>query len=307
MNGRDVGALDGKVAIITGSGHGLGREHALLFAREGASGIVVNDIGTGESAAETVALVEELGGRAIAAIGDCSDWMFAHRMVASAVEEFGHLDILVNNAGIIRDRLIFNMDAADFDDVIRVNLRGTFCPTRHACTYWREQAKNGQPVNGRLITTTSAAGLWGNPGQPNYGAAKAGVVGMTLAVAHSMSRYGVTANVVAPSAVTHTDIEVAGLSNGGGALVMRADQVSPLVAYLATDKAAGITGQIFHAAGGHMDRVDGYRLIPGVHKCDVPWTVAELGAVFDQKVAGVTEGPMQVVLGPLLEQLMTGA
>jgi NAD(P)-dependent dehydrogenase (short-subunit alcohol dehydrogenase family) len=305
-----MGILDGKVAVITGGGHGLGRAYAQLFAREGA-GVVVNDLGVGllgdsassDSAEETVELVKKAGGDAVAHFGDCSDWNAGKEMIDLALDRFGRIDILVNNAGILRDRMIFNISEAEWDDVIRVHLKGHFCPTRHAAEYWRNEAKAGRPVAGRIINTTSAAGLWGNAGQPNYAAAKAGIVGFTLALAHSMARYGVTANVVGPAAETNPEVAIDGAPPELRE-AMSAEQVAPVVAYLASDRAAHISGQIFHVAGGRVDRVDGYQLVKGVFKAGSPWTVDELAEVFDEQVAGENPAPVQLILLELTQSIV---
>src|SRR5881227_2839090 len=196
---------DGRVVIVTGAGGGLGRAHALAFAAEGAR-VVVNDIGTsregeGASPAPAQQVVEEIraaGGEAVANADDVSDWDGAAGLVRTAVEEFGRLDVLVNNAGFLRDRMLAGMSVEEWDAVIRVHLRGHFCPLRHAAGHWREQSKNGEPVDARIINTSSGAGLMGSVGQGNYSAAKAGIVGLTLVAAAEMGRYGVTVNAIAP-------------------------------------------------------------------------------------------------------------
>src|SRR3954468_15509830 len=204
-----MAVLDGKVAIVTGGGRGLGREHCLALARHGAA-VVVNDVGAGlhgeatqESPGESVAAeIRALGGRAVVDASSVADWAATEALVARAVEEFGRLDIVVNNAGIVRDRMIFSMSEEEFDAVIAVHLKGTFAMTRHACAYWREASKRGDSVAGRIINTTSGTGLFGNVGQANYGAAKAGITSLTTITALEMRRYGVTANAISPLAAT---------------------------------------------------------------------------------------------------------
>lgn len=307
-----MGALDDKVAIITGSGHGLGRSYALLFAREGAKGIIVNDIGVGiqetkaesaESSEETARLVKDLGSDAVTVFGDCADMANGKRMVDTAVERWGKLDIVVNNAGNVRDRMIFNMTEDEWDKVVRVHLKGHFATVRYATEYWRQQFKSGHPVSGRIINTSSAAGLFGNAGQPNYAAAKAGVVGFTLALAFSMSRYGVTANVVAPGAMTDPTVPVDGLSPELHE-AMNPEQVSPLVAFLASDHAAHINGRIFHVAGGRIDHISHHARVKGVFKRNQPWTVAEVAAVLDENFPGENPQPIQALFEELAEDIL---
>jgi NAD(P)-dependent dehydrogenase (short-subunit alcohol dehydrogenase family) len=194
-----MGALDGRVAIITGAGRGIGREHALLFAAEGAR-VVVNDFGgaldgsttTASPAEEVVAEIKAMGGEAVANHDNVADWEGGARLIQSAVDSFGDLHVLVNNAGILRDRVLVNLSEDDWDSVINVHLKGHFVPTRHAATYWREQAKAGQTVKASIISTSSTSGLLGNVGQTNYGAAKAGIAAFTVIIAEELGRYGAT-------------------------------------------------------------------------------------------------------------------
>ena len=203
-----MGLLDGKVAVVTGAGRGIGREEALLLAAEGAR-VVVNDVGAGlhgegsgdaHPAEEVVALIAANGGEAAVNGDDISSWAGGKNVVDQAIDTFGSLDILVNNAGILRDKMSFNMDESDWDDVIRVHLKGHFAATHHAAVYWRNRAKAGEDVSGRIINTSSEAGLFGNAGQANYAAAKAGIAALTWVEARELSRYGVTANAIAPRA-----------------------------------------------------------------------------------------------------------
>ena len=200
---------EGKIAIVTGAGRGIGREHALSLASQGAK-VVVNDLGGNvdgsggdlSPAEQVVQEIKGMGGEAVANGDSVSDWAGAERLINTAIETFGDLNIVVNNAGILRDRMLFSMSEAEWDAVINVHLKGTFAPSRFACVYWREQSKAGKPVSGRIINTTSVSGIYGNPGQTNYGAAKAGIASFTNIAALEMARYGVTVNAVAPVALT---------------------------------------------------------------------------------------------------------
>ena len=204
-----AGICDGRVVIITGAGGGIGREHALAFAREGAK-VVVNDIGgardgSGSDAGPAQQVVDEikaLGGEAVANTDDISSWDGAERIVAQAIETYGTLHVLVNNAGILRDRMMVNMTEAEWDAVIKVHLKGTFAPAHHAAAYWRDQSKAGNPVDARIINTSSSSGIYGNVGQSNYGAAKAGIAAFTIITSQELGRYGVTVNAIAPTALT---------------------------------------------------------------------------------------------------------
>jgi NAD(P)-dependent dehydrogenase (short-subunit alcohol dehydrogenase family) len=266
-----MGLLDGKVAIVTGGGRGLGREHCLALAAQGAT-VVVNDIGVGlhgesteESPAdEVVGLIKAADGSAYANHGSVSDWSATEQLVADTVARFGRLDIVVNNAGIVRDRMLFSMTEQDFDAVIAVHLKGTFAMTRHACAYWREAAKRGEQVAGRIINTTSGTGLFGNVGQANYGAAKAGIASLTTITALEMRRYGVTANAVSPLALTRMT-EGIGLVQDGASVGADFDprdpaNVSGLVAYLGSDAAGWLTGQVFRIDGNRIQRLQGWSL-----------------------------------------------
>jgi NAD(P)-dependent dehydrogenase (short-subunit alcohol dehydrogenase family) len=268
-----MGALEGRVAIITGAGRGLGREHALLFAREGAR-VVVNDLGgstDGRGADKTPAadVVEEIrafGGEAIARGDDVASWDGASRLVESAIDAFGDLHVLVNNAGILRDRFLFAMAEDEWDAVINVHLKGHFCPMRFAAAWWRERAKAGHEVQAAIVNTSSPAGLFGNPGQANYSAAKAGIAMLTVIASLELGRYGVRANAIAPVARTRLTVDVPGI----GELLRVPDDphafdvfdpanVSPLVAYLATADCP-VTGQIYAVHGGKVSRFEGWTL-----------------------------------------------
>ncbi|MGW0485076.1 SDR family oxidoreductase [Nonomuraea sp. NPDC003214] len=273
------GIVDGRVVIVTGAARGIGRGHALEFARQGAK-VVVNDLGaevdgTGSSgaAAEVVAEIEALGGEAIVNGEDVSDFDGAERLVRAAIERFGDLHVLVNNAGILRDRMLVNMSAEEWDAVIRVHLRGTFAPLRHAAAYWRGRAKAGEAVDARIINTTSSSGIYGNPGQGNYGAAKAGIAGLTVIAARELERYGVTVNAIAPAALTRMTEGL--IPSGANA---DADDIAPLVVWLSSAEARGITGRVFNVRAGVISVAEGWHAGPAVDKGG-RWDPAELGAV----------------------------
>ena len=285
-----MGALDGRVAIITGAGRGIGREHALLFAAEGAK-VVVNDLGGANDgsgsdatpAEQVVKEIEAMGGEAIANADNVADWEGGQRMVNAAVEAFGDLHVLVNNAGILRDRVLVNMTEEEWDAVIHVHLKGHFVPTRWAAAYWREQTKAGKEVKASVINTSSTSGLLGNPGQTNYGAAKSGIATFSQIAAQELSRYGVRVNCIAPAARTRLTEATPGL---GDVIKAPEDQavfdrwapanISPLIAYLATEGAAE-TGQVYFVQGGTVRRFQGWTMQETIEKDD-RWTVAELQA-----------------------------
>jgi NAD(P)-dependent dehydrogenase (short-subunit alcohol dehydrogenase family) len=285
-----MGALDGRVAIITGAGRGLGREHALLFASEGAK-VVVNDLGGdahGEGAdttpaQQTVADIIAAGGEAVVNGDNVADWEGAGRMVRQAVDTFGDLHVLVNNAGILRDRVIINMTEAEWDAVIAVHLKGHFCPTRHAATYWREQTKAGKEVQASIIHTSSTSGLFSNPGQANYDAAKSGIATFSQVCAKELVRYGVRSNAIAPGARTRLTLETPGLGDTvkppedpGAFDVWDPANVSPFVAYLATVDCP-FSGGTFLVQGGVVQRVKSWSTAEKIDKGD-RWSVAEFAA-----------------------------
>ena len=264
--------LQGKAAIVTGAGRGIGREHALALAAAGAS-VVVNDLGgsvdgEGSDATPAQTVVNEIvaaGGKAVANYDDVSDFAAAEHMIERAVERFGRLDILINNAGIIRDRMIVNMSEDEWDAVIAVHLKGHFAPLRHAAAYWRERSKGGDEVRARVINTSSPSGVFGNVGQVNYGAAKAGIAALTVIAAQELVRYGVTVNCLAPNArtrmteMTFGDME----APEEGFDPLDPGNMSPLVVALSADEAQDITGQVFFVWGGSVNVL-------------VPWEAGEL-------------------------------
>ena len=287
--------LDGKTAIVTGAGRGLGRAHALALAAAGAR-VVVNDLGsslTGETeesspAADVVAEIQASGGEAVADPENVADFEGARRLVQRALDTFGRLDILVNNAGILRDRMLVNMDETEWDSVIAVHLKGHFAPARHAAAYWRDQAKSGVEMRGRVINTSSPSGVFGNVGQSNYGAAKAGIAAFTVIVAQELGRYGVTVNCIAPNArtrMTESAFELPADADDFDPLA--AENNSPLVVALCADEAQGITGQVFHVFGGAVNMLQ-------------PWSAGELFA---------TDGRWDpnALVEALLERLPDGA
>jgi NAD(P)-dependent dehydrogenase (short-subunit alcohol dehydrogenase family) len=283
-----MGICDGRVVVVTGAGGGLGRAHALAFAAEGAR-VVVNDIGTsregeGRSAAPAQQVVDEIsaaGGDAVANTDDITDWDGAENLIRSAIDAFGGLDVLVNNAGFLRDRMLVGMSVEEWDAVIRVHLRGHFCPLRHAGAYWREQAKAGAAVDARIINTSSGAGLMGSVGQGNYSAAKAGIVGMTLVAAAELGRYGVTANAIAPAARTRmTEVAMPDMMKVPevGFDAMAPENVSPLVVWLGSPESRDVTGRVFEVEGGMVSVADGWQHGPKADKGS-RWEPAELGGV----------------------------
>jgi NAD(P)-dependent dehydrogenase (short-subunit alcohol dehydrogenase family) len=283
-----MGALDGRVAIITGSGRGIGREHALLFAQEGAK-VVINDLGgaidgSGDDRTPAQQVVDEIkamGGEAVANADNVAEWEGGQRLIQTAVETFGDLHILVNNAGILRDRVLVNMSEEEWDAVIHVHLKGHFVPTRFAAAYWREQTKAGKTVKANVVNTSSTSGLLGNPGQTNYGAAKAGIAAFSVIAAMELERYGVRVNAIAPAARTRMTEATPGLGD-----IVKAPQdaakfdiwdpanVSPMVAYLATE-GLPFTGRVFFVQGGKVQNMTPWQMADVIDKED-RWTVAEL-------------------------------
>ncbi len=291
-----MGICVGRIVVITGAGRGIGREHALAFASEGAR-IVVNDLGaavdgTGSSAGPAGEVVDEIramGGEAVANGDDVSDYEGAGRLIRTALDTFGGLDVLVNNAGILRDRMLVNMTIDEWDAVIRVHLRGTFAPTRHAVEYWRNRSKAGETNDARIINTTSPSGIYGNVGQTNYGAAKAGIASMTVIAAMELGRYGVTVNAIAPAALTRM---TENLGMGGPSDTKKPEEfdardpgnIAPLVVWLGSAESAGITGRVFNVRGDTISVAEGWVAGPAASKGD-RWDPAELGGVVPDLVA----------------------
>ncbi|MCK6557153.1 SDR family NAD(P)-dependent oxidoreductase [Candidatus Binatia bacterium] len=275
---------EGRVAIVTGAGRGIGREHALMLAAHGAK-VVVNDLGgsrdgTGASlgpADEVVKEIQAAGGQAVSNGDDISDFAGAESLIRQAVERFGRLDAVVNNAGILRDRMLVNMTEAEWDAVIKVHLKGTFAPSRAAAAYWRDQAKSGQHVDARIVNTTSVSGIYGNPGQTNYGAAKAGIAAFTIIAARELRRYGVTVNAVAPAALTRMTEDL-GMGQGSDAdkEQMSPRWIAPIVTWLASAESAGVTGRVFEASGRVLAIAEGWHRGPTMHPVDDPTQVGPL-------------------------------
>ncbi len=291
-----TGICEGRVVVVTGAGRGIGREHALEFARQGAK-VVVNDLGsntdgTGSSAGPAGEVVDEIramGAEAIANGDDVSDFDGASRMIRSAIDTFGRIDTLVNNAGILRDRMLVNMTPDEWDAVIRVHLRGTFAPTRAALDFWRERSKAGEDNDARIVNTTSPSGIYGNVGQTNYGAAKAGIASFTIIAAMEVARYGVTVNAIAPAALTRMT-ENLGMGQRAADVPedqfnpLSADNISPIVVWLGSSESAGITGRVFNVMGGHLSVAEGWVEGPAVDK-DGRWDPAELTGIVPDLVS----------------------
>jgi NAD(P)-dependent dehydrogenase (short-subunit alcohol dehydrogenase family) len=287
-----VGLFDGKVAIVTGAGRGIGRAHALLFASEGAA-VVVNDLGgdsmgTGADVTPAQQVVDEItgaGGRAVVNGASVSSWRDAEQMIQQAVDEFGRLDVLVNNAGILRDKMSFNMDEAEWDTVIDVHLKGHFATSKFAASYWRAQSKaTGEPVNAKIVNTASESGLYGNAGQVNYAAAKAGIASMTIVMARELERIGVRVNAIAPTARTRLTETVA----TGGFMDKKEgefdrfapENISAVVGWLASDLSEGVTGQVVKVMGGQVQLLSGWVPVTQA-EADTEWTIASIDAIAD--------------------------
>jgi NAD(P)-dependent dehydrogenase (short-subunit alcohol dehydrogenase family) len=287
-----MGICDGRVVIITGAGRGLGREHALAFAAEGAK-VVVNDVGASlqgdgndmSPAQEVVDLIRANGGEAITNGDDIADWDGAGRLVQSAIDTFGGLDTVVTNAGIVRDRMFVNMSVDEWDAVIRVHLRGTFCPVKHAVDYWRAESKAGRPREGRVVTTSSGAGLHGSIAQTNYSAAKAGIATFTINIAAELGRIGVNANSIAPSARSRMTEEAFAemmAKPESGFDSMDPANISPLVVWLGSGD-CNVSGRVFECAGGLISLADGWQVGAEFDK-GAKWDPSEIGAVVDDLV-----------------------
>jgi NAD(P)-dependent dehydrogenase (short-subunit alcohol dehydrogenase family) len=279
-----TGLCEGRVAIVTGAGRGIGREHALMLAEHGAK-VVVNDLGgevdgTGGTltpAQEVVELITGSGGEAVANGDDVSDWEGAQRMVNQAVETFGGLDVVVNNAGILRDRMLSNMTEDEWDAVIKVHLKGTFAPARWAAAYWRERSKAGETNDARIINTSSVSGIYGNPGQTNYGAAKAGIAAFTIIAAQELHRYGVTVNAIAPGALTRmTENLGMGSASEEEKERMNPRWIAPICTWLASAESAPVTGRVFEASGRVLGVANMWHRGPTVEPVDDPTGIGPL-------------------------------
>ena len=303
-----MGLLDGKVAIVTGAGRGIGEQHAMALAKEGAK-VVVNDLGgstAGEGADQTPAQqvadrIKEAGGEAVANYSNVADFEGAKSMVEQAVEEFGRLDILINNAGILRDRMLVSMSEAEWDAVIAVHLKGHFAPTHHAANYWRAQSKAGTDVKGRVINTSSPSGVFGNVGQSNYGAAKAGIAAFTIITAQELGRYGVTVNCLAPNARTRMTEDIfAGMPAAAEGEYDPLDpaNISPVVVALCADEAQNITGQCFFIYGSAVNVLKPWDTGTLIKKGDEFWDAKELVSKLTETFpSGIAPKAMMEMLG----------
>jgi NAD(P)-dependent dehydrogenase (short-subunit alcohol dehydrogenase family) len=289
-----TGICEGRIVIVTGAGRGIGREHALAFAREGAR-LVVNDLGvardgTGGDGGPAQVVVDEiaaLGGEAVANTDDIADWEGARRLVETAIDTFGGLDVLVNNAGFVRDRMVFTTSEDEWDAVLRVHLKGHFAPTRHATEYWRAQNKAGARVDARIVNTSSGAGLMGSVGQAAYSAAKGGIAALTLVEAAEMGRHGVTANAIAPSARTRMTEQVFGdrmQVPDSGFDVNDPANTSPIVVWLGSTESAEVTGRVFEIEGGLLSVADGWQHGPNFDK-GARFEPAEIGPIVHKLLA----------------------
>lgn len=299
--------VEGRVAVVTGAGRGIGREHALMLAAQGAK-VVVNDLGgatdgSGTDLTPAQSVVEEIkamGGEAVVNGANVADFDQAREMIQSAVETFGGLDILINNAGILRDRMVFSMSESDWDGVIAVHLKGTFGPTHHAANYWRERAKAGEENDARVINTSSPSGIYGNIGQANYGAAKAGIAAFTVITAMELAKYGVTCNALAPAAYTRMTADLPGFSQMDE---QAQENLSPrwianVATWLASAESSEVTGRIFDVAGQRVGIAEGWVLGPsgqqGEDPASVGAVVAEIAgqARLNSNMFGIPEGGM---------------
>ncbi len=291
---RRTRICDGRVVVVTGAGRGIGRGHALEFARQGAK-VVVNDLGaevdgTGSSTGPAGAVVDEIrgaGGEAIANGDNVADWKGAERLVRTAIEAYGRLDVLVNNAGILRDRMLVNMTEDEWDGVIQVHLKGTFGPAHFAAEHWRERSRAGEDVDARIVNTSSTSGIFGNVGQTNYGAAKAGIAAFTIIAAQELARYGVTVNAIAPGARTRMTENLGGQrpEPEPGEFDGRApENVAPLVVWLGSPESRGVTGHVFLVGGGRIAVARGWQRGPGVDK-GARWEPEELSEIVPALVA----------------------
>jgi NAD(P)-dependent dehydrogenase (short-subunit alcohol dehydrogenase family) len=292
------GICDGRVVIVTGAGRGIGREHALEFARQGAK-VVVNDYGvardgtgtrSSEAAEAVVAEIEALGGEAVANADDVADWAAAQALIQTAVDAFGRLDTLVCNAGFVRDRMIVSMTEQEWDDVVRVHLKGHAAPLRHAAAYWRDRSKAGDQIAARVVLTSSGAGLMGSIGQANYGAAKGGIATLAIIAAAELGRYGVTVNAIAPSARTRMTEGVFDTMERpeSGFDAMDPANIAPLVVWLGSEGSGRVTGRVFELEGGKLSVADGWQ-----HGTEIDegrrWDPAEIGPAVAELLAQAPE------------------
>jgi NAD(P)-dependent dehydrogenase (short-subunit alcohol dehydrogenase family) len=287
-----AGLCEGRVCIVTGAGRGIGREHSLMLAAEGAK-VIVNDLGgsrdgTGTDRGPAQEVVDEIiaaGGQAVVNTDDISDWAGAERLIQQAIDTYGRLDVLINNAGILRDRMLTNMSEAEWDAVIKVHLKGTAGPSHFAAAYWRDQSKAGETIDARIINTTSPSGIYGNIGQTNYGAAKGGTASFTIIAADELARYGVTVNAIAPAAFTRLTADL-GIGDAPDEVkeAMSAKWIAPIVVWLASEESRGVTGRVFDVRGDLLAVSEGWHQGP--------------------KVTNVLD-PSAV--GPLVEELMNSA
>lgn len=284
---------EGKVAVVTGAGRGIGKEHALMLAHHGAA-VIVNDLGGDEHGAgsditpaqEVVEEIRAAGGRAEVNGADVGDFEQAKAMIRQAIDTYGNIDILINNAGILRDRMIFSLSEDDFDAVIKVHLKGTFAPLHHAAVYWRERAKAGETNDARVINTASPSGIYGNIGQTNYGAAKAGIAAMSIISAMELVKYGVTVNCLAPGALTRLTAPLMGSTfDEGSTLAMSPIWVAAAAVWLCSEEAKGVTGRVFDVSGNSLSVAEGWRRGP----------------------EAITEDPDPATLGPVMLDLLRKA
>ncbi len=286
-----AGTCTGRVVVITGAGNGIGRAHALAFAAQGAK-VVVNDLGgardgAGSSVGPAQAVADEIaaaGGQAVANTDDISSWAGAQRLIGQAVETFGGLDVVVNNAGILRDRMIVTMTEQDWDAVVGVHLTGTFAVLHHAAAYWRQRTKDGHANDARVINTTSPSGLFGNPGQANYGAAKAGIASLTVIAARELDRYGVTVNAIAPTALTRMTEDIEMMRAAAASADLSPEAISPLVVWLGSAESRAVTGRVFGVWGNAITVLEGWANGPSV-SADARWDQAGLSEVIPGLVA----------------------
>jgi NAD(P)-dependent dehydrogenase (short-subunit alcohol dehydrogenase family) len=275
---------EGRVCIVTGAGRGIGREHSLMLAEHGAK-VVVNDLGgsmdgTGTSGGPAQDVVDEIvaaGGDAVANTNDISDWDGSRQLIDQAVDHFGRLDVLINNAGILRDRMLVNMSEAEWDAVIKVHLKGTAAPSHHAAAHWRERSKAGDEVDARIINTSSPSGIYGNPGQTNYGAAKAGIAAFTVIAAMELARYGITVNAIAPAALTRMT-ENLGMGKAPDDVKEQLSPrwIAPIVTWLSSTEARGVTGRVFDVTGRRLGVAEGWHIGPFERPVDDPTRMGPL-------------------------------